>query len=156
MSATKSKHRHNKPSRTPQYLIIGGVILLVITLLAFKNYRNSTDDAVENAGELPTAQLDRALQARQPTLAFFHSDNCQQCIVMMETVAQVYPEFNGSVTLVDVNVYDENNAALLNRVGLRYIPTLIFFDRTGEGQVSVGVMEDDQLRQILAILVEDD
>jgi thiol:disulfide interchange protein len=67
-------------------------------------------------------------------------------------VAQVYPEFSSTVTLVDVNVYDEYNAALLQRVGLQYIPTLIFYDHTGKGQVSVGVMEDEQLRQTLAAL----
>lgn len=156
MPTSKSKRLRNKPARTLQFFIIGGVVLLVITILGLKNYRNSSDDTVENAGELPAAQLDRALQARQPTLAFFHSNNCHQCIVMMDTVAKVYPEFSSTIFLVDVNVYDEKNAALLNRVGLRYIPTLIFYDRAGQGQVSVGVMEDDQLRNILAALAEGD
>ena len=71
---------------------------------------------------------------------------------MMDTVAQVYPEFTDSVTLVDVNVYDEQNQALLKRVELQYIPTLIFFDRSGQGEVSVGVMEAEQLKQTLASL----
>lgn len=69
---------------------------------------------------------------------------------MMGTVAQVYPELSSTVTLVDVNVYDEYNTAPLQRVGLQYIPKVIFYDDTGKGQVSVGVMEDEQLRQTLA------
>ncbi len=54
---------------------------------------------------------------------------------MMETVEQVYPEFGDSVTLVDVNVYDEQNTQLLSDVGLQFIPTLIFYDRSGQDQV---------------------
>ena len=75
---------------------------------------------------------------------------------MMQIVAQVYPEFAGSVTLVDINVYDDANKALLERVGLQYIPTLIFYDQTGKEQVSVGVMETERLRQTLAALAGGD
>jgi thiol:disulfide interchange protein len=152
MPTSTSKRRRHKPSRTPQILIIGSVVLLVIMILIFKQDRNTSNASEARAGDLPAVQLDRALQAGQPILAFFHSNNCHQCIVMMETVTQVYPEFSSTITLVDVNVYDEYNAALLQRVGLQYIPTLIFYDHIGQGQVSVGVMEAEQLRQTLAVL----
>jgi len=147
------RKRRRKPSRLPQFLAIVGVALLVVAILVFKEKPQAATPAA-NPNESPQAQLDRALQAGQPTLAFFHSNNCQQCIVMMETVAQVYPEFVDSITLVDINVYDENNQALLQRVRLQYIPTLVFYDHTGQGQVSVGVMEAEQLRQTLAALAE--
>ena len=147
------RKRRRKPSRLPQFLAIVGVALLVVAILVFKEKPQAATPAA-NTNESPQAQLDRALQAGQPTLAFFHSNNCQQCIVMMETVAQVYPEFVDSITLVDINVYDENNQALLQRVRLQYIPTLVFYDHTGQGQVSVGVMEAEQLRQTLAALAE--
>jgi thiol:disulfide interchange protein len=152
MPTSKSKRHQRKISRTPQLLIIGGVVLLIAMILISKQDRNSSASPAANTGELPAAQLDRALAENRPTLAFFHSTTCQQCIVMMDTVSQVYPEFSPAVVLVDVNVYDKNNAALLQRVGLQYIPTLIFYDRTGKGQVSVGVLEADQLRQRLADL----
>ena len=149
------KKHHRKPSKLPRLLAIGGIALLVIAILALKE---SPQEAASTAdpNEPAEAQLDRALQDGQPTLAFFHSDNCQQCIVMMETVAQVYPEFAGSIALVDVNVYDEGNQALLQRVRLQYIPTLIFYNHNGQGQVSVGVMEAEQLRQTLATLADGD
>jgi thiol:disulfide interchange protein len=156
MTASKLKSRRQNPSQTPQLLIISGVILLIVMILIIKQYRNSTDELVPSAGELPEEQLDRALKDGEPTLAFFHSSNCHQCIVMIETVSQVYPEFSSTVTLVDVDVYNEDNAALLQRVDVRYIPTLIFFDHTGKGQVSVGVMESAQLQQTLAGLVGGD
>jgi thioredoxin-related protein len=54
------------------------------------------------------------------------------------------------VALVDVNVYEDRNAKLLQKVGLRYIPTLIFYDRAGKSQTSVGVIEAVKFRQTLA------
>ena len=142
---TKSEPHLHKNTRLAQVLVIGGVVLLTIAILVLKQKPQDPKPLV-NSNDSPEAQLDRAIQTRQPTLAFFHSNNCQQCVVMMDTVAQVYPEFADSVTLVDVNVYDEQNQDLLKRVGLQYIPTLIFFNRTGQGQVSVGVMEAEQLK----------
>jgi thiol:disulfide interchange protein len=127
-----------------------------MTLLLLANIKLAiyTLDAKWNSDDEEKAQLVHALQAGQPTLAFFHSNNCQQCIVMMETVAQVYPEFSSTVTRVDVNVYDEDNVALLQRAGLQYISTLIFYDNTGHGQVSRGVMEAEQLRGTLAAIAD--
>ena len=71
---------------------------------------------------------------------------------MMDIVAQVYPEYQTEVTLVDVNVYDERNVPLLKKVGLQYIPTLVFYNQNGERQVHVGVMEADVLRNTLAAI----
>jgi thiol:disulfide interchange protein len=107
---------------------------------------DSQSPATALPAELPEAQLERLLIAGQPTLAFFHSNNCVQCIKMMEVVAQVYPEFDDSVTLVDVNVYDNRNASLLRRTRIRAIPTQIFFDHTGQGLVVMGAMTPDQFR----------
>ena len=152
MPTSKSKRYHRKPSRLPQVLIVTGIILLVFMILILKPDKTPEISSSTSSADAPAAQLDRALQAGQPTLAFFHSNNCKQCIVMMETVSQVYPEFSTLVTLVDVNVYDEKNAELLKSVGLQYIPTLIFYDHAGNAQVSVGVMEAEQLRQTLANL----
>lgn len=156
MPRSKPKRHRRKPSRAPQYLILGGVILLVVLILFIKPDRNSSDASATGNEDLPAAQLDLALAENRPTLAFFHSDNCYQCLVMTNTVAQVFPEFKEAVTLVDVNVYDERNNELLKRVGLQYIPTLIFYDPSGKEQVSVGVMEAENLRQTLASLAEGD
>jgi thiol:disulfide interchange protein len=115
----------------------------------------ATDPDVQGSalpGELPEAQLERLLTAGQPTLAFFHSNNCVQCIKMMEVVEQVYPEFDGSVALVDVSVYDKANSRLLQRAQIRAIPTQIFFDRTGQGKVIMGAMTPDQFREQMRTL----
>lgn len=147
------KRRHHRPTRRPQILVVIGLVLLVVLLLVLKDSpAESTPTA--RAGDLPGSQLEADLAAHRPTLSFFHSNNCQQCIDMIAIVEQVYPEFSDSVALVDVNVYDDRNQALLRQVGLQYIPTLIFYDHAGQSQVTVGVMEAEQLRQVLAALSE--
>ncbi len=46
------------------------------------------------------------------------------------------------------------NENLLRRAGISSIPTLVFIDRNGEGQVSIGVIEAEVLRQQLTALKE--
>ena len=102
--------------------------------------------------EAPEVALDRALAANRPTLAFFHSLTCDSCIEMTAIVQQVYPEFQGTITLVDVNVYDGRNQALVERSRILAIPTVVLIDGTGQAQWFPGVMEAAQLRQKLQAL----
>jgi thiol:disulfide interchange protein len=128
-----------------QLLIVTGLALLVAIVLMVK-YK---PQAVAPFVDLPEEQLQRALAAGKPTLGFYHSDNCKSCIEMMGIVYQVYPEFSDSVALIDINVYAEENRTLLLREQVQYIPTLIFYDRKGTREISVGVMETEMLRQKL-------
>ena len=150
------KRHHKKTNNFPRFLIVFGMLALAVVLLLLKTRNNPQAQTTDTSGDLPATQLQNALAEHRPTLAFFHSNNCQQCIVMMETVGQVYPEFANSIVLVDINVYDERNELLLRQVGLQYSPTLIFYDRAGQSQVSVGVMEAELLRQTLAALAGGD
>lgn len=102
--------------------------------------------------ELPEVQLMRALENGRPTLAFFHSKTCDSCKEMTAIVQEVYPTFASSVALVDVDVYDARNAGLLRSIGIRAIPTVVFFDRTGAGKMQIGVMPAADLRQVLSEL----
>jgi thiol:disulfide interchange protein len=141
---------HEKPPHLLRYLILTGVVLLALGVLAIKD--RSQPEAQVSTSVLPEAQLERALSAGRPALAFFHSNSCEQCIIMIETVDQVYPEFVGSMDLIDINVYDPKNEPLLKKVGLQYIPMLVFYDRTGQTQNHIGVMKADSLRQHLEAL----
>ena len=150
------KKRIKKTNNMPRILIVVGLLALVVVVLLLKPDKTpaqtATPQSAVSTSDIPAVQLQNALAQNHPTLAFFHSNNCHQCQVMMETVAQVYPEFNNSITLVDINVYDKRNESLLRQVGLQYIPTLIFYNRAGKEQVSVGVMEAEKLRQTLTAL----
>jgi thioredoxin-like negative regulator of GroEL len=147
----KKYKKRRQPSRMPQFFTLGGLLVLVAAILILKE-KPQPAPLVSNSDMLAEVQLDLALEARQPVLAFFHSNNCQQCLIMVDTVAQVFPQFQDAVTLVDIDVYDEQNSALLRRVRLQYIPTLIFFDRNGQAEPYIGVMEASQLSRKLEML----
>jgi thioredoxin-like negative regulator of GroEL len=159
--------RHQQRVKLWRFLILGGVAVSVIAILLIKQApaapapttlpssslaSSSLASGVRATNELPEVQLMRALQARTPTLAFFHSMTCDSCKEMTAIVEEVYPEYADAVALVDVDVYDERNAALTRSAGIRAIPTVIFFDRSGASKVHMGVVAADDLRQILAAM----
>lgn len=162
------KKRKSQPRKTAgvQVIAVVGVLALIAGVLILKARKSDANSAVgvtlptaESAAvaqsssmPLPEAQLDQLLAESKPVFAFFHSTTCVQCVRMTEIVEQVYPDFSDEVALVDVNVYDERNSNLLQRAGLRYIPTLIFIDRTGQGESHVGVMDAETLRERLQAL----
>lgn len=100
----------------------------------------------------PEVTLDRALAANRLTLAFYHSLTCDSCKEMTAIVQQVHPEFRGAITLVDVDVYDGRNQALVDRARIIAIRTLVLIDRRSQTRPFVGVMGADHLRQRLLAL----
>lgn len=153
--------QRSQSQRPPRTLMLVGIVLLIGVVLMIKHQVQSnqppvTDLAQFTGGqmELPETQLDRLLDEGRPTLAFFHSDSCVQCVEMTRTIAQVFPEFADTLDLVDVDVYDQRNASLLQKARIQVIPTVIFFDHTGAGRVAIGSMQVDQLRTDLQELVE--
>ncbi len=67
----------------------------------------------------------------------------------MKVVDQVYPEFAGQVALVDVDVNDTTNGPLMQKLGLRYIPTVVVYNREGKSWQNVGAMKADAFRVFL-------
>lgn len=148
---------HTALRRGSQLLVIVGVAVVAVLLITVKGQPAGGASPLTPMAdtEAPEAALDRALAAGQPTLAFFHSLTCDSCVEMTAIVKQVYPEFEGSITLVDVDVYDPRNDALLGRVRVPGIPTVVLFDRSGEATWLVGVTAADQLRaRLLALAAE--
>lgn len=132
--------------------MIAGLLLGAGAVLVFKDTpAPATTQATSN---LPQAQLDRALAQHKPVLVFYHSNTCDSCIQMIDIVQQVYPAFAGSIALVDVNVYEPQNQALLERKKIQYIPTLILYKRSGQNQTFIGVIEPEQLHNELLALSE--
>lgn len=137
----------------PKIFILVGFIVLVAGILLFKNQTEEQKVQVDS-NETAEQQLDRLMESGEVVFAFIHSNNCQTCIDMMQTVDTVYPEYKDKVALVDVDVYDPINQKLLQRAGVSYIPTQIFIDPNGEGKVQVGAMSPDELRSALNELLE--
>jgi len=143
----RAKRNYRPAKNPPTLLILAGIILLLIAVFTFKN----GDPSPVTAASLES-QLDQALKAGRPTFIFLHSLDCIPCKEMMGTVAAVYPEFQDSVVLIDVDIYDQRNQNLLRRERLQSIPTLVFYDARGIRQVFIGAMPADQFRDAMTQL----
>jgi thiol:disulfide interchange protein len=121
-------------------------VLIAAIILVIKNQPEKVPPTNSEPAEV---QLDYYLGERKPTLAFFHSNNCYSCLVMVERVGLIHPEFAEHVALVDIDVYDPRNQNLLRNAGITTIPTMVFVSAQGEAEVIMGIMEEDQLRQQL-------
>ena len=75
-----------------QVVVLGVVFILAAAVILVKE-RPVPAAPPLSSSVLPEAQLDRALKAGKPVLAFFHSNTCEQCLIMIDTVEQVFPEF---------------------------------------------------------------
>ncbi len=138
------KRKRSRRKQPSTLFILAGIVLLVSAVILIKNARQ----APASAASLED-QYNQAIQEKQPTFVFLHSLDCIPCEAMMEVVAQVYPEFEDRVVLIDVDVYDQRNVNIMRREGLQMIPTLVFYDQQGVRQMQVGVLEPNQLRAIL-------
>lgn len=134
-----------------RYILLAVILLLAGAILWFKNQAKPAVSAADQPAEV---QFDLYLQQKKPMLAFFHSTDCYSCVEMMDLVAEVYPQYDDSVELVDVNVYDSANQNLLRRARILSIPTQIFIDENGTGKVIIGVMTREQLEQELQRLTD--
>jgi thiol:disulfide interchange protein len=148
MPKTKhSKRKHRASKKPPTLLILAGIALLLVAVFTLKNNDNSSVSAVSLE-----AQLDEALAAKHPTFVFLHSTDCIPCKAMMDTVAEIYPDFQDSVVLIDVDIYDQSNQNLMRRERLQSIPTLVFYDQLGARHVYIGAMPSDQFRDVMTQL----
>jgi thiol-disulfide isomerase/thioredoxin len=139
-----SQPKHTQRKQPPALLIFAGIALLVLAVIALKSGKQAPAVAVSLE-----EQYNQALQEKYPTFVFLHSLDCIPCKEMMDVVAEVQPEFEGQVMLIDVDVYDQRNVNIMRQEALQMIPTLVFYDRQGQRQVQVGVLQPVQLRAVL-------
>jgi thioredoxin-related protein len=142
-----TKRRKRASKNPPTLMILAGIALLLVAVFALKSGKDSSVSSTSLE-----AQLDEALTAKRPTFVFLHSLDCIPCKEMMGTVADVYPEFEKSVVLIDVDIYQQSNANLIRRERLQSIPTLVFYDSQGTRQMFIGAMPPDQFRAVMTQL----
>lgn len=71
---------------------------------------------------------------------------------MMGVVADVYPSFQETVVLIDVDIYKQGNENIIRHEGLQSIPTLVFYDSTGKRQMFIGAMSPNKFCDTLTQL----
>jgi len=136
-----------RKSQIPLLVAIAVIAIVVLVVTQLKSDSQATPTtAGASSGVSPADQLRQATDQGRPALVFMHSTDCIPCKQMMTVVEQVYPEFTNQVVLVDVNVYDDANASLLQTLRLQAIPTSVIFDKKGQSKTYVGVMSASDLR----------
>jgi hypothetical protein len=89
------------------------------------------------------------LGERKPTLAFFHSNNCYSCLVMVDMVELIHPEFAEQVPWWILMC---TTRAIRIAAQMPVLPPFLPWYLSvlkGEAEVIMGIMEEDQLRQQL-------
>lgn len=131
---------------------------MVIVLLAVGNIgcsssvkKNKTDANTNNSELILKADnmssFNEIINSGSPVLVDFYADWCAPCRMVAPILEQVAADMKGEVKILKVDV-DKNKAAA-QKYGIRSIPTLILFK---DGQVrwqGVGVMQADQIKQIV-------
>ena len=99
------------------------------------------------------AALQAGLKSGKPTMIVFHSNSCAPCKEMAAIIAQIKPDYEKRINIIDILVDDQAEQRLINQFGINTIPTSVFYDKTGEsvGQ-QIGVIEKDKLTQLLTAL----
>ncbi|NLW51280.1 MAG: thioredoxin fold domain-containing protein [Candidatus Brocadiaceae bacterium] len=98
--------------------------------------------------------LDQALKLGRPVLASFGAEHCPPCVRMKPDLEALAEEYRGRAEILIIDVDDHPELAW--RLKIRYTPTQIFFDASGE-QVAqqVGAMSrEDMVERLKALGVE--
>lgn len=130
-------------------LIVLGVVLFVVLVAVFKNL------AAERkwlTSEPVASRLEAYRAAGQPVLVFFHSPDCSSCLVVQQSIDEVYPEFKNTVALLDLDVTDERERDLVERTGVQTTPTLLLVNAGGSEKLIVGEISPADLRAELDTL----
>jgi hypothetical protein len=148
-------HKRNwKTSPLPKILAIGGITLLVIAILAFKEKPQAASPTA-NPNAPAEAQLDRALQAGQPVLAFFTlGDGCEcQMNVIRSAEAQLadWPFIRTGIFWIQRVDYNRR-PDLVRQYNVARAPALVLLDSLGQvvWKQDLGLTDDAPLDLIEA------
>lgn len=110
-----------------------------------------TDANINNNSEIKYANdmssFNEIINSETPVLVDFYADWCAPCRMVAPILEQVAAEMKGDVKVLKVNV-DKNRAAA-SKYGIQSIPTLMLFKNGEVKWQGVGVMQADQIKQIV-------
>ena len=102
----------------------------------------------EHVGEVSDNSFEKeVLQADQPVLVDFWAAWCAPCRMLAPTVEAVAQNFQGSASVVKLNVDD--NPAVSQRYGIKGIPTLILFKNGKEEERVVGATSKEAISRMI-------
>ncbi len=130
------------------------VVALVIIALSSCNGKNASeknDIAKEKSETITTIEdmnaFNEIISGNKPVLVDFYADWCAPCRMMAPILEQVAGDLKDEVKILKVNVDKNRNAAM--KYGIRSIPTLILFQNGQVKWQGVGVIQADQIKQVI-------
>ncbi len=87
------------------------------------------------------------INGKTPVLVDFYADWCAPCKMVGPILEQVAINMKGKVRIIKVNVDKNQDAAV--KYGIQSIPTLILFQNGEIKWQGMGVMQADQIMQIV-------
>ena len=100
---------------------------------------------IKYANDMST--FNELVNGKLPVLVDFYADWCSPCRMMAPILEQVSAEMQGKVKIVKVNVDKNGDAAM--KYGIQSIPTLMLFQNGDVKWKGVGVIQADQIKQIV-------
>ena len=83
-----------------------------------------------------------------PVLADFWAEWCQPCKMLTPVVEKIASEFDGKLKVVKINV--DNSPDTASSLGVRSLPTIMFFKNGGIAEQIIGVVNEVQLKKVIA------
>lgn len=92
-----------------------------------------------------TQEFEEAIQKGKFDIADFYTDWCGPCQVQLPILEDLSKDLDGKVDIIKINVDQQQEHA--RRLGVRSIPTLVFFQNQNEVATSVGRRSKDELQK---------
>lgn len=109
------------------------------------NNINEKSSEIKYATDMST--FNDLISGTQPVLVDFYADWCAPCRMMAPILEQVSGDMLGKVKIVKVNVDKNRDAAMKYKI--QSIPTLMLFQNGEIKWQGVGVIQADQIKQIV-------
>ncbi len=84
-----------------------------------------------------------------PVLIDFYSNTCMPCRQMAKTVTKFASDFNGRVRVGAFDIAQDEEGKILGPLGIRGVPTLVFFNKGEIVEVMTGLSGYLKLEEIL-------
>ncbi len=129
------------------------IVMLAVMSVNYSCASNNEKSTVgkENTGNILNAdnmnKFNELISGKTPVLVDFYADWCAPCRMMAPILEKVAGDLQGEVKIVKVNVDNNREAAM--KYGIRSIPTLMLFQNGEIKWQGVGVIQADQIEQIV-------
>ncbi len=102
----------------------------------------------DQVNEVSDSSFEReVLQSDKPVLVDFWAPWCAPCRMLAPTVQAVAEKYNGSASVVKLNV--DENPSVSQRYGIKGIPTLILFKNGKEEERVVGATSKEAISRMI-------